>query len=269
MSFAPAGLITLTTDFGTEQPFAGIMSGRITRLFGDARIIDLSHGMPRGRPDLAGFWLGRAWREFPAGTVHLAVVDPGVGTERGVLLAIAEGHVLLAPDNGLLPEALRDCAHPRWLAMSPALPARLNLGPLSHTFHGRDLFAPLAAALASGALHPGEFGTPATPSDPIPLPGPLRDAEGVHGRVLLADRFGNLFTNIGAALVEGCRQPTVEAGGREWPLLTSYGAAPQGMPLALINAFGLLELAVNGGSATALPGLAEGAVVRLRDGLIA
>lgn len=269
MSFAPAGLITLTTDFGTEQPFAGIVSGRITRLFRDARIIDLSHGMPRGRPDLAGFWLGRAWREFPAGTVHLAVVDPGVGTARGVLLAIAEDHLLLAPDNGLLPEALRDCADPKWLAMSPDLPARLELDPLSHTFHGRDLFAPLAAALASGALHPREFGTPATPLDAAPLPGPLRDADGVTGRVLLADSFGNLFTNIGAAFVEGCRQPVVEAGGRAWPLLTSYGAAPPGAPLALINAFGLLELAINAGSATALSGLAEGAVVRLRDGLFA
>lgn len=269
MSFAPAGLITLTTDFGTEQPFAGIMSGRINRHYRDARIIDLSHGIPPGRADLAGFWLGRAWREFPAGTVHLAVVDPGVGTERGVLLAIAEDHLLLAPDNGLLPEVLRDCADARWLMMSPDLPVRLELGPLSQTFHGRDLFAPLAAALASGALHPGEFGAPARPSDPMPLPTPRRDAGGVNGRVLLADRFGNLFTNIGAELVTGCRQPVVEAGGREWPLLTSYGAAPKGMPLALINAFGLLELAVNGGCAAALPGLAEGAVVRLRDGLVA
>jgi S-adenosyl-L-methionine hydrolase (adenosine-forming) len=149
--------------------------------------------------------------------------------------------------------------------MSPALPARLELGPLSHTFHGRDLFAPLAAALASGALHPGEFGHAARPGDPMPLP-PGARCRGVNGRVLLADRFGNLFTNIGAELVAGCRQPVVEAGGREWPLLTSYGAAPPGTPLALINAFGLLELAVNGGSAAALPGLAEGAVVRLRDG---
>lgn len=267
MPFAPAGLITLTTDFGTQDPFAGIVSGRILSRFPAARIVDLSHGMPPGRADLAGFWLARAWRDFPAGSVHLAVVDPGVGTTRGVVLALAGSHLLLAPDNGLLPEALRDYPDVEWRAMDADLPARLELGPLSRTFHGRDLFAPLAAALASGALLPGDFGCPAQPRDPVPLPRPLQDAEGVAGQVVLADHFGNLFTNIDAAQVAGCRQPTVETAGRSWPLLATYGEASAGMPLALVNAFGLLELALNGASAAAIPGLGEGAAVRLRDGL--
>jgi len=267
MSFAPGGLVTLTTDFGTADPFAGIVSGRIIRCFPGVRIVDLSHGMPRGRPDLAGFWLARAWREFPPGTVHLAVVDPGVGTARGVLLALAEQHALLAPDNGLLAEALRGCADVQWLAMDARLPARLGLGPLSRTFHGRDLFAPLAAALASGRLAPGDFGNPADACDPVPLPPPREDADGIAGRIVLADRFGNLFTNIDAARVTACLQPTVEAAGRSWPLVSTYGDVPPGAPLALLNAFGLLELAVHGGSAAALPGLGEGTFVRLRDGL--
>jgi S-adenosyl-L-methionine hydrolase (adenosine-forming) len=267
MSFAPGGLITLMTDFGTADPFAGIVAGRILGGFPGARIVDLSHGMPRGRFDLAGFWLGRAWREFPPGTVHLAVVDPGVGTARRIVLALVEQHALLAPDNGLLPEALRGCTDVEWLVMDVGLPARLGLRPLSRTFHGRDLFAPLAAALASGRLRPGEFGDPAEPRDPAPLPAPRHDADGVAGRVVLADRFGNLFTNIDAARVTACLQPTVEAAGRAWPLVSTYGDVPPGAPLALLNAFGLLELAIHGSSAAALPGLGEGAFVRLRDGL--
>jgi S-adenosyl-L-methionine hydrolase (adenosine-forming) len=267
MSLAPSGLITLTTDFGAAEPFAGIVSGRILSRFPAARIVDLSHGLPAGRPDHAGFWLRQAWREFPSGTLHLAIVDPGVGTARRVMLALAAGHMLLAPDNGLLPEALRDTSGVRWLAMDPALPDRLGLGALSRTFHGRDLFAPLAAELAAGRLRAAGFGASAKPLDPAPLPAPSRDAEGVLGRVLLADRFGNLFSNIDGAQVAACRQPTVEAAGRLWPVLPTYGAAPAGTLLSLVNAFGLLELAINGGNASVALALREGAPVRLRDGL--
>jgi S-adenosyl-L-methionine hydrolase (adenosine-forming) len=267
MPFAPNGLITLMTDFGTADPFAGIMRGRILGRFPAARIVDLSHGIPAGRADLAGFWLARAWLDFPPGTVHLAVVDPGVGTDRGVVLALAAGRLLLAPDNGLLPEALRTWPEVRWFAMDPQLPARLELVPLSRTFHGRDLFAPVAAVLASGGLAARDFGMPAEPRDPAPLPVPVRDADGIIGQVVLADHFGNLITNIGADLVAACRQPVIEAGPREWLLLPSYGDAPRGAPLALINAFGLLELALRDGNAAATLGLGADTVVRLRDGI--
>lgn len=269
MPFAPAGLITLTTDFGATEPFAGIMHGRILARFATARIVDLSHGVPPGRADLAGFWLGRAWLDFPPGTLHVAVVDPGVGTTRGVLLAQAADRLLLAPDNGLLPEALRRHPGVHWLGMDPLLPARLELAALSRTFHGRDLFAPVAADLAAGALRPEDFGTPVEPADPAPLPAPHRDAEGVLGRVLVADHFGNLITNIDAELLASCRQPAVEAGGREWPLLPTYGSAGNGAALALINAFGLVELALNGGSAAAALGIGAGAPVRVREGITA
>lgn len=269
MPFAPTGLITLTTDFGTTDPYAGIVRGRILGRFPGARIVDLSHGIPAGRADLAGFWLARAWLDFPPGTVHLGVVDPGVGTARGVILALAAERLLLAPDNGLLPEALRAWADVHWLAMDPQLPARLGLGPLSRTFHGRDLFAPVAAALASGELAAGAAGVPAAPCDPAPLAAPSRDPEGIIGQVVLADRFGNLITNIGADLLASCRQPVIEAGRHEMRLLPTYGSAQGGMPLALINAFGLLELAIHGGDAAAVLGLGEGAAVRVRDGLSA
>jgi S-adenosylmethionine hydrolase len=267
MTVAQAGLITLTTDFGLADPFVGIMKGRILGQLPGARLVDLSHALPAGRADLAGFWLARAWQEFPPGTVHLAVVDPGVGTARRVLLAGVSGQLLLAPDNGLLPEALRGRTGVEWRVMDPGLPAQLRLGRLSRTFHGRDLFAPLAAWLAAGTLSPAEFGPRAEPLDPAPLPRPRREADGITGRVLLADHFGNLFTNIDAPLVSACRQPVAEVAGRSLPVLSTYGDAPHGEPLALVNSFELLEIALNGASAAAALGLGEGAPVRLRDGL--
>lgn len=267
MPFAPAGLITLTTDFGIADPFAGIVRGRILGRFPEARIVDLSHGIPPGRADLAGFWLARAWLDFPVGTLHLAVVDPGVGTRRGVVLALAQDRLLLAPDNGLLPEALRRQAGVKWWAMHASLPDRLGLPPLSQTFHGRDLFAPLAAAIASGSLEAGEFGSPTVPGDPAPLPEPKRHADAIAGRVVLADRFGNLITNIDAELLRPWPQPYIEAGRLQWPLHLTYGDATPGAPLALINAFGLLELAVHGGNAAETRGLGEGATVRVYRGM--
>jgi len=271
MPFAPNGLVALTTDFGGREPFVGIVKARILSRFPAARCIDLSHGIPAGRPDLAGFWLGRAWHEFPAGTVHLAVVDPGVGTARGVVLAETGGQLLLAPDNGLLPEALRARDAVDWRAMDPALPARLALGELSQTFHGRDLFAPLAALLAAGELASDDFGPRAAPADPEPLPrataAATPGASYIAGRVLLADHFGNLCTNIDGALLGDYRQPVVEVAGKNLPLLATYGEAPEGAPLALINAFGLVEIALNGASAAGALGLDEGAPVTVRDGV--
>lgn len=267
MPFAPTGLITLTTDFGAAEPFVGIVKGRILQRLPGARIIDLSHGLPAGRVDLAGFWLAQSWREFPPGSVHLAVVDPGVGTARGIITAVAGGHLLLGPDNGLLPEALRGVEQVEWFAMRADLPGKLGLGPLSRTFHGRDLFAPLAALFAAGDLGPGDFGAPARPSDPNPIPAPVAAAADITGCIVLADHFGNLFTNISAGAFARWRQPVVEAGRWRLPLSGTYGEADAGAPLALVNAYGLVEIAVNGGSAAATLGLAPGDAVRLRDGL--
>lgn len=266
-NFNPAGLITLLTDFGLADPFVGIVKGRILGRFPAARIVDLSHGIPAGRAELAGFWLARAWREFPAGTLHLAVVDPGVGTDRSVVLATAGQQCLLAPDNGLLPEALRDVPAVRWRRMDPELPARLGLLPLSATFHGRDLFAPLAAQLASGALSVEEFGSEAPPVRDELLPAPQREGSGITGRVVLVDHFGNLITNVPATWLAVLREPTVAAAGRQLPLLTRYGDAAEGEPLALINAFGLLEIAVNRGRAEALLALGAGSAIHVRAGL--
>ena len=269
MPFAPTGLLTLTTDFGTSDPFVGIMKGRIHGRCAAATIVDLTHAIPPGRPDLAGFWLAHAWVECPPGTVHLAVVDPGVGTPRGVVLAECHGHLLLAPDNGLLAEALRDVRAPAWRIMRPDLPARLGLGPLSRTFHGRDLFAPLAGLLAAGELEPAGFGPPGAPQDPAPLSRPLASASRIRGHVVLADHFGNLITNIAAPLLHGFREPRVEASGQSLPLLGTYADAAPGAPLALVNAFGLVEVAIRDGNAAVGLGLGPGQTVDIRDGVAA
>jgi S-adenosyl-L-methionine hydrolase (adenosine-forming) len=269
MAFAPTGLITLATDFGSVEPYVGIVKARILQRLPVARIVDLAHELPAGRADIAGFWLARAWREFPPGTVHLAVVDPGVGTARGVMLAEAAGQVLLAPDNGLLPEALRGVGDVRWRAMDPELPARLGLAPLSRTFHGRDLFGPLAGMLAAADLPPEAVGAETEPDDPRPLPLPALEAGGVSGEVLVTDRFGNLISNIGEALLAGMHQPVVSVAGLELELRGAYGEVPQAAPVVVVNAFGLLEIALNGGRAADALGLAAGAPVRVRDGFSA
>ena len=269
MAFAPHGLITLVTDFGSVEPFVGIVKARILQRLPDARIVDLAHELPAGRADIAGFWLAHAWCEFPPGTVHLAVIDPGVGTARGVVLAEAAGQVLLAPDNGLLPEALRDVDGVRWRTMDPEVPARLRLGPLSRTFHGRDLFGPLAGMLAAADLPPEAIGAVSEPNDPRPLPRSVLEAGGVSGQVLVTDRFGNLISNIGEAALAGMRQPVVSVAGLQLELRGAYGEVPQGTPVAVVNAFGLLEIALNGGRAADALGLAEGAPLRVRDGFSA
>jgi S-adenosyl-L-methionine hydrolase (adenosine-forming) len=268
MPFAPAGLITLTTDFGATEPFAGIMHGRILARFATARIVDLSHGVPPGRADLAGFWLGRAWLDFPPGTLHVAVVDPGVGTTRGVLLALCGR----APAAGTRTTAScrRRCAVIRRYAGAGWTP---GFRPASDWLRCRALStgatcSPRSRRHCRRRAAAEDFGTPVEPADPAPLPVPRRDADGVLGRVLVADHFGNLITNIDAELFASCRQPASRRRS-EWPLLPTYGSAGNGAALALINAFGLVELALNGGSAAAALGIGAGAPVRVREGITA
>ena len=263
--FRPAGLITLTTDFGLADPFVGIMKGRILGRLPGATLVDITHDVPPQRADLGGFWLGQSWREFPPGTVHVAVVDPGVGTGRRVLLAETGEHCFLGPDNGLLAEALRG-TRATWRSMDPRVGEHACEGRLSNTFHGRDLFAPLAAELASGRLDVVEFGPLADPLDPAPLPTACAGADGIEGHILLADRFGNLVSNIGAGLLDTLDRPIAHAGGRSLPLVPTYAAAAPGSAVAVINAFNLLELAVVGGRADAILGVGPGEGLRVRDG---
>lgn len=250
--------VTLLTDFGLSDPFVGMMKGVILARAPHASIVDLSHDMPPFRPEAAGFWLARCTRWFAAGTVHVAVVDPGVGTDRRALAVHGPGWFALAPDNGLLAPLLE--RHPDAAVraldielLQPRLPQAL-----SRTFHGRDLFAPVAADLATGALQWHALGPlvhDAVSGTPMPV---RRGADGcVHGQVVLIDRYGNLITNLESQdLPDGTA--TVRAGALAVPLVRSYADVAAGEPLAVVNAHGLLEIAVNCGSAAqslgALPG---------------
>jgi hypothetical protein len=266
MHFAsPSGVITLTTDFGLEAPFVGVMKGRIFGRFPAARIVDLTHEILVHWPAEAGFWLERSWRYFPAGTVHVAVVDPGVGTDRDILVASVEGHVLLAPDNGLLAPLLARSASVHVRRLDPAVLSRFGIGGISATFHGRDIFAPLAAELAAGRSQPADLGALTTAWVPSWIEEPAREAGAASGIVITIDRFGNLLTNIGAELLEGLVEPRVFAGHHVFALRRTYGDVRPGEYLALVNSFGVIEIALAEGSAGQGLGLSRGAPVVVRD----
>ena len=153
-----SGVITITTDFGHQGPFVGVMKGRILTRFPDARIIDLTHEIVVHWPAEAGFWLARAFPYFPAGSVHVAVVDPGVGTSRDIIIVSAAGHLFFAPDNGLLAPIVARHADATIVRLTPAALLRFGIEHASATFHGRDIFAPLAAELASGRCAATDLG---------------------------------------------------------------------------------------------------------------
>ena len=259
------GVITLTTDFGQQDPFVGVMKGRIYERFPAARIVDLTHEILAHWPAEAGFWLARAFGYFPRGTVHVAVVDPGVGTARDILLVEAAGHLLLAPDNGLLAPVLTRVVDATVRCIDAAGLGRFGLGRASATFHGRDIFAPLAAELAAGRVAPAELGPVQSTWVPAWVEDPRANAGAVHGVVITVDHFGNLISNIDSRWLGGLIEPHVYAGNRVLPIRRTYGDVRPGEFLALVNSFDVVEIACAEGSAADALGLSRGAPVVVRD----
>ncbi len=262
----PSGVITITTDFGHKGPFAGVMKGVILSRFADAKIVDLAHDIPAQWPPEAGFWVSRSYAWFPAGTVHLAIVDPGVGTERDILLAEVDGHVFLAPDNGLLGPLLDRVARPRVFRLLAGKTAALALPVASATFHGRDIFAPVAAEIAAGRTTVDRLGERVSSWTPGWLDEPERTNGQVSGVIVTIDAFGNLISNIDARLLDGFREPVASIGGHQIPMLQTYGRAKPGDLLALVNSFGVIEVARAEGSAAEGLGSDRGAPLVIRDG---
>lgn len=261
-----SGVITITTDFGHKGPFAAVMKGVILSRFPEARIIDLAHDIPAQWPPEAGFWVSRSYPWFPEGTVHLAIVDPGVGTERDILLAACDGHLFMAPDNGLLAQLLDNSPDAEVFKLDAEKLAGLELPAPSATFHGRDIFAPLAADLAAQRLSIEDIATPTPEWTPGWIDEPDVSADKVTGVIVTIDTFGNLISNIDAQLLDGFSQPVADIAGHQIPMQTTYGRARPGDYLALVNSFGVIEVARAEGSAADGLGSARGAPLVIRDG---
>lgn len=261
----PSGVITITTDFGHKGPFAGVMKGVILTRFRQASVVDLGHDIPAHWPPEAGFWMSRAYRFFPIGTVHVGIVDPGVGTDRQILVAEHAGHVFMAPDNGLLDPILSLTEQSTVRRLDTRILQQLGLSTPSLTFHGRDIFAPVAAEIAAGRLMPGDIGPETKEWTPGWLDEPESSTDKVTGVVITIDAFGNLISNIDQALLQPMNNPRVHLAGHEFDMKPTYGRARPGEYLALINSFGVLEIARAEGSAAEGLGSERGAPVVVTD----
>jgi S-adenosyl-L-methionine hydrolase (adenosine-forming) len=250
-------VITLLTDFGTADAYVAEMKAVLLSAVPGAALVDLTHAVPPGDLRAAAYLIGRAWHRFPAGTVHLAVVDPGVGTARAALALGRDGHWFVGPDNGLFTAVLHDAA-----VEMVTLPTPDGAAP---TFHGRDLFAPAAAALAEGIpLH-----TLGEPFSGVPhrlsYREPHYEGKVIVGEVVYVDRFGTLVTNLGPELVPDYAVVEVE-GLAIGPLRRTFGDVPTGGLLAYVGSGGQVEIAVRDGSAARRLGLGVGGRVRARLG---
>jgi S-adenosylmethionine hydrolase len=252
-------VITLLTDFGLTDPFVGMMKGVIASICPQAQVIDLTHEVPAQDVACGAFFLARSFRYFPVGTVHLAVVDPGVGTARAPLALTAHEHLFVGPDNGLL-----SLAAPRFRAVRLTERA-FALSHVSNTFHGRDLFAPVAAHLAGG-VPLSSFGPAKKTMVKLAWPKPRKTRRGFSADVVSVDRFGNLITNIEPAHWKALKKPRLSLGAFECDeLSTSYGAASPRALMAVFGGYGLLEIAARDASAADLLRVERGARVTLRE----
>lgn len=250
MAVRPSGIVTLTTDFGGADPYVAILKGALLRTSDKPRIVDVTHDVPPQDLACGAFVLWSLRDRFPAGTVHVAVVDPGVGTSRGMVAVAAHGQFWIAPDNGLLGAVLRgvDTLEVRGIDL-----VHLGLQRQAQTFDGRDVFAPVAAMLASGRYGFRSLGPQvelANAADPV-FDGGLR--------VVHVDRYGNLITNVAAS--PKAPPAAVELAGRRIAMCGTYGDAAAGDLLAYVGSFGLLEVARRDGSAAELLGIGRGAPI--------
>ncbi|HUS82187.1 MAG TPA: SAM-dependent chlorinase/fluorinase [Dehalococcoidia bacterium] len=263
MADSASSVITLTTDFGLSEHYVGAMKGAILSVNPKATIVDITHEVQPQRVEEGCFLLRAAWPYFPPGSVHVAIVDPGVGGERRPLVLATPGGFFVGPDNGILSAALPDSTRPRGLR-SVAKPVRLPSNfaavaisnpscmrrPVSATFHGRDVFAPVAAHLTLGA-EIDSFGDRVDSILTLPPLKAVRKADSsLAGRVIHVDRFGNVVTSIRAVDI-GKSDVTVEIEGAVLHgLATTYGDGDN--LVALIDSSGYLEVALPLGSAAQL-----------------
>jgi S-adenosyl-L-methionine hydrolase (adenosine-forming) len=243
-------IITLLTDFGTADSYVAEMKGVLLTYAPKATLVDITHQVSPGDVGAAQYLLSRTWMFFPEGTISVAVVDAGVGTDRRVLGATRFGRYFLAPDNGLL----------SFLSLNATFVSIPVLPEAAPTFHGRDVFAPAAAVLARGGSLES-LGTAIADPHYSPLPIPRFDGDAVVGEVLYVDRFGTLISNIAPNALKPGASIAV-AGIDVGPLRRTFADVAPGALVAFTGSGGTVEIAVRDGSATRLLGLGVGAEVR-------
>jgi len=243
-------IVTLLSDFGTVDSYVAEMRGVLSTYAPKATLVDITHDVSPGDVRAAQYLLSRTWMFFPEGTIYVAVVAAGVGTERRVLGATRFGRYFLAPDNGLL----------SFLSLNATFISIPVLPEAAPTFHGRDVFAPAAGVLANGGSFES-LGSAITDPLYLPLPIPKTDGDAVVGEVLHVDRFGTLVSNIAPnALKPGA---SIQVGGVDvGPLRRTFADVAAGALLAFTGSGGTVEIAVRDGSATRMLGLGVGAEVR-------
>lgn len=254
--------ITLLTDFGTQDGYTGAMRGVIAGIAPDAIVEDISHDLPHGDVHAAAWTLTTYAHLFPPGTVHVAVIDPGVGSDRRAIAARVGSHIFVAPDNGSLTRVLDGDAEV--VEIRERLYRRDDV---SQTFHGRDIFAPAAAHLARG-IALDQLGPRALGVIRLQYPQPVRTAGGIAGEVIHVDRFGNLITNIPGSWIE-------QIGGSAWemhandavaPVVRTYADVPAGQLLAYEGSSRMMEIGMRDGNAAAQTGLHRGAKITAESG---
>lgn len=243
-------VITLTTDFGIVDEYVGVMKGVILSVNPSASIVDITHHIPPQNIIYAAFLIQSSYRYFPKNTVHVIVVDPGVGTDRAILAARKDDHIFLAPDNGILTPILEDQTFQTLVSVDNSF---YFLDSISHTFHGRDIFAPIAGHLAKG-LPIEELGKKIDICQikRISIPKPVITDQTIEGTIMMIDRFGNLITNIDKKILQTILNKSVRIyiGNKTIEGISeNYSSVEFQKPLAIIGSKGYLEISINCGSA--------------------
>jgi S-adenosylmethionine hydrolase len=253
-------VITLLTDFGTTDGYVGTMRGVILGINGDATIVDITHDVAAQDVPAAAFVLSTAYPYFPADTIHVVVVDPGVGSARRALAVRTPRGVFVAPDNGGLSHVY---AREPTFQVVQLTERRYWLSPVGDTFHGRDVFAPVSAHLSLG-MPIGEFGPPIDDPQRFSVPEPQAGRDGgIKGQILHVDRFGNLVTNVLPQMLPADEVTIHIAGHTVSGPQRAYAGAAGGELLALVGSHGYVEVAVRNGSAAQVLGVGRGAEVRI------
>ena len=255
----PNGIITLLTDFGDVDGFAGIMKGVILSINDKAKIVDISNSLPSQDIEAGSLVLDNSYRFFPKGTIHVAVVDPGVGSDRRILAVQTKDYFFIAPDNQILKHIFYNN---ETLTVVEVLNKTYFLDEISRTFHGRDIFAPVAAHMSLG-VPLTEFGPEVADFNRGEISQPVILAKKIIGKIIHIDKFGNLITDISAKMLNK-QIFSISAGSTSLPeFVDSYAHVALGTPLAIIGSSGFVEISVRNGNACEQLSLHRGDIVQV------